>query len=113
MGVYSMMRKMEFDRRKKNRIRAEDLPDSLKRVKICLNSEDKMTAETLDISSKGIGLLVPRAVKDINGIFVTIYSTDQSIKVKEQILAVRSVDDTTSRVSIMFAKQNPFFELLN
>jgi cell shape-determining protein MreC len=107
------MKNMGFERRKNDRVIAKDLPDSLKEFQICLGAEESIVAKTLDISSKGIGLSVPLSVKDITSIFITICSLDQNIKIKEQILSVRCINEKTSRVSIMFAKQNPFFDLAN
>lgn len=102
-----------FDRRKNNRILSKNLPDSIKEFKVCFGAEDTVIARTLDISSRGLGLSVPLRTKDITSIFITIYTMDQSIVIKEQILSVRHIDENTSRISIMFTKQNPFFGLAN
>ena len=112
MGVVVMIN-TGTERRKADRIKAEHLPDLLKKFRICLGKGDALIAQTLDISKKGIGLSVPVCIKDIDSIFITICTVDQSVMIKEQILSARTINETTSRINVMFTKHNPFFNYVN
>lgn len=101
------------ERRKADRIKAEHLPDLLKKFRISIGKGETLIAQTLDISKKGIGLSVPVCIKEINSIFITICTVDQSVMIKEQILAARTINETTSRINVMFFKHNPFFEYVH
>jgi len=108
-----MINNSGFDRRKNIRYNSNQLPDSLKELKVSFDSGITAIAKTIDMSKKGLGLSVPLSTKDITDIFITISTLDQSITKKEQILSTRAIDKATSRVNIMFLKINPFFEYVN
>ena len=100
------------ERRKEDRIHAVHLPAVLKNVHVDIGSGNVVDGQVLDISYKGMGLAARASTKDINSIFITVSTKDQEISVKEQILATRSLDDSTSRIGIMFRQKNPFYTLM-
>ncbi|MBN2443578.1 MAG: hypothetical protein JXJ04_19620 [Spirochaetales bacterium] len=100
------------ERRKAERISADYLPESLKHFNINVGTNETILAKTLDLSEEGMALSVPICIKDIDSIFITIHMLDKSIMIKDQILSTRSIDQMTSRVNILFTKNNPFFKLI-
>jgi hypothetical protein len=99
-----------YERRRERRVGVDKLPENLKKFTICFGSNNSMLVDTLDLSVGGISLLVPINARDIESYSITLTSLDNKISLKEDILGIRPLSDSSSRISIMFSKNNSYKE---
>ncbi|MBN1697146.1 MAG: hypothetical protein JW881_06510 [Spirochaetales bacterium] len=99
-----------YERRKEQRVGADRLPENLRKFSVSFGSDDTVESDTIDLSVGGISLNVPVSVKDIDGYTITLTTLDNKISLKEEILGIRSLGDSRSRISIMFSRNNSYKE---
>lgn len=95
-----------FNQREVPRIEASRLPLELRILRIRFADGTEYDAETIDASSKGIGFAAEVSANSILDFDVILEDRNNKFQIRDELIYVRPLDKTRSRMSLRFSKSN-------
>ena len=79
------------ERRKGSRIPAKNLPELLKKFKVDLGTGELLASTTVDADRRGISLSVPIHIYKVKNYNITLYSSDNSFTIEDEIVYIKGI----------------------
>ncbi len=98
------------NKRGAERIKAEKLPESLKKFYITFKDGEQFIADTIDVSRSGIAFLVKMPNYYIADFQIIIAPIDKSFKIEYEFVYAKPMGNGTYRLTLKFSKANKDFE---
>jgi hypothetical protein len=91
------------NRRSRRRVAAEKLPEGLREFRLEFSPEEVYTGSTIDASLTSISFFVEVSANRIREHLVHLTSADGSITMTQELVYVKPVDESRSRISFMYS----------
>jgi len=89
------------NRRNRTRVKAEKLPTGMRKFRLDFGSNEVYTGTTIDASLTSISFFVEVPTNRIREHMVKLTSADKRIQMTQELVYVKPVDPTHSRISFM------------
>ncbi len=92
------------NRRSRQRVKAEKLPPGMREFRLEFGPKEVYKGTTIDASLTGISFLVEVPSNRIHEHIVKLISSDKKISMTQELVYIKAVDETHSRISLLFDK---------
>ncbi|MGC9313403.1 MAG: hypothetical protein ACP5IA_11985 [Sediminispirochaetaceae bacterium] len=90
------------NRRSRRRVKAEKLPPGMREFRLEFGPKEVYKGTTIDASLTGISFLVEVPSNRIHEHIVKLISADKKISMTQELVYIKAVDETHSRISLLF-----------
>ena len=90
------------NRRKKERVEADKLPEGMREFRLDFGSGEIYTGTTVDASLSSISFIVEVPPNRIREHEVRLISADGNVEMVQELVYIKPVDASHSRISLMF-----------
>ncbi|MFO7838620.1 MAG: hypothetical protein R6X08_03855 [Desulfosalsimonadaceae bacterium] len=94
------------NRRSRTRVRAEKLPPGMRQFRLDFGANGVYTGNTIDASLTSISFLVKVPTNRIREHLVKLTSADKKIQMTQELVYVKAVDPSHSRISFMLESES-------
>jgi len=94
------------NRRNKKRAKAESLPSGMQEFWLRFGPDEVYRGTTIDASLTGMSFLVEVSTNRIHEPFVQLVSADKKISMEQELVYIKAIDKTHSRISLLLDEGN-------